>query len=106
LLPGGVDVVDAQLDEHGAVLAGHRAAAPSIPTVAGAPMAMVPAGVLSSAKTGTGRVAGRPVTCAQKVARRSTSSVMTRTETKSMAGPFASEGGGVVVAVFAFRRRG
>src|SRR6516164_1501003 len=68
---------------------GTGAAAPSIPTVAGAPMAMVPVGVLSSAKTGTGRVAGRPVTCSQKVARRSTSWVITRTETKSMTVPFA-----------------
>ena len=50
---------------------------PSIPTVAGAPMAMVPAGVFSSAKTGTGLVGGRPVTCSQKVARRSTSWVIT-----------------------------
>jgi hypothetical protein len=66
-------------------------------------MAMIPAGVLSSAKTGTGRAAGRPVTCSQKVARRSTSSVMTRTETKSMAGPSAAEDGDVVAAVFVFR---
>jgi len=48
-------------------------ASPSIATVTGAPMAMVPAGVRSSAKTGTGRVTGRPVNCSQKVARRSTS---------------------------------
>jgi len=37
---------------------GTGAASPSIPTVAGAPMAMVPVGVRSSAKTGTGRAAG------------------------------------------------
>src|SRR5579875_1450722 len=79
-------------------------ASPSIPTVAGAPMAMVPVGVRSSAKTGTGRVTGRPVNCSQKVARRSTSWVMMRTETKSMTVPFAAEGGGVGVAKFALIR--
>ena len=58
-LPGRVDVLDAKLDEDGAVLAGHRGGGAEHPDGRRGADRDGPAGVLSSAKTGDGPGGGQ-----------------------------------------------